>query len=75
MKSIYLTPMFSYNKGWVHHTLEEFIENVYLYDTYSMIFIMIEMGSKPLCNLKVDSVFHLSQVDQMSNKNAWGLRV
>ena len=40
-----------------------------------MIFIMIEMVSKPLCNLKVDSVFHLSQVDQMSNKNAWGLRV
>ena len=32
MKSICLTPMFSYNKGWVHHTLEEFIKNVYLYE-------------------------------------------
>ena len=32
MKSICLTPMFSYNKRLVHHTLEEFIKNVYLYE-------------------------------------------
>ena len=30
-------------------------------------------GSKPLGGSKVDSAFHSSEVDQLSNKTSWGL--
>ena len=62
---------------------------MYLYLSVTLLFVDIFMikalwlgrwipnpwvpGSKPLGGSRVDSVFHLSEVDQMSTRTFWGL--